>query len=199
MVAPEYDARAYAPEGEQPTAEIYISGTEAAYRNLLDMLMSPSTGKGLQQQFCKLEAVRFLTASERLLHLDGHDPDVPIEIVLHGQESDGALLDAFDAYAMHCGAMVSREKMLAVPGLIFMPGRVPRVALEQFAQFSALRAVRRLPTLRLNRPVIRQRIIGETPRLPDEDALDKSLVVAVFDGGLGAKDFSSRWARSTPP
>ncbi len=195
-VVPEHDARAHAPEGERPTAEIYISGTGAAYRNLLDMLMSPSTGKGLQQQFCKLEAVRFLTASERLLHLDGHDTDIPIEIVLHGEESDRVLLDALDAYAGHCGAIVSRDKLLAVPGLIFMPGRVPRLALEQFAKFSALRAVRRLPTLRLNRPVIRQRMISEVPRFPEEDALDKSLVVAVFDGGLGVKDLS-RWSTET--
>lgn len=192
MVTPEADARITAPSGEQPTAEVYLAGTVAAYRALLDLLMSEKTGKGVQREFCALEAFRMLAPSERLIHLEGQDSNVAIEIVMHGEGSDHELLDALELYAAECGSNIARGKLLAVPGLLFMPAVVPRASLERFAAFTALRAVRRLPTLRLNRPVTRQRLTVQAPKLPNEDALDKKLRVVVFDGGLGAKDFE-RW------
>ncbi|MEJ0003114.1 MAG: hypothetical protein WDN30_05240 [Pararobbsia sp.] len=100
------------------------------------------------------------------------------------------MLDVFEAYANACGVQLGRTKLLGVPGLIFMPGTASRSNLARFASFTALRAVRRLPALRLNRPVIRQRLTVQAPALPDADALDGSLRVVVFDGGLGARDFS---------
>lgn len=197
-VTPENDARTRAPEGPQPAAELYIAGTSQAFRELGNMLMSDATSKAQQEEFCRLEAVRFLGAADRLIRLDGEDVQVPIEVVLHGNSGDDLLLDTFEAYARACGVSLGRKKLLGVPGLVFMPGVAPRADLSRFASFTALRAVRRLPTLRLNRPVIRQRLTVQAPALPDADALDHSLKVVVFDGGLGARDFS-RWCREEVP
>lgn len=198
MVTPELDPRQNAPAGDQPTAELYITGTAAAFSTLQKMLMSSKTGKGVQREFCKLEAIRFLTPRERLLRLEGDDSDIPIEIVLHGQGADADLLDGFERFSAQCGAKVFKAKQLAVPGLVFMPGVVPRSKLDEFASYTALRAVRRLPKLRLNRPTVRQKLTVMAPKLPDADALDPSLRLAVFDGGLGAKDFA-RWASEEVP
>lgn len=190
IVTPEKDARVSAPSGPQPTAELYVSGTSEAFRRLGTLLMSDSTAKIHQEEFCRLEAVRFLDPADRLVRLEGQDARIPVEVVLHGDSSDVVLLDVFEAYANACGVQLGRTKLLGVPGLIFMPGTASRSNLARFASFTALRAVRRLPALRLNRPVIRQRLTVQAPALPDADALDGSLRVVVFDGGLGARDFS---------
>lgn len=197
-VTPENDVRKNAPLGAQPTAELYISGNAAAYRKLLNMLMSERTGKGVQSDFCKLEALRLLIPAERLIQLNGEDSQVAIEIIVHGEGTDSTLFEALEQHAKDCGSQVALAKLFAVPGLVFMPAKVPRANLERFAEFTALRAVRRLPVLRLNRPVIRQRLTVQAPSLPTEDALDKKLRVVVFDGGLGAKDFA-RWCTEQVP
>lgn len=197
-VVPEKDLRKHAPTGEQPTVEIYTTGTPSAFQAFLDMLMSNAAEKGVQQDYCKLESIRFLDQSERLLRIAGDDVRVPIELILHADGTDSALLDSLESYAQRCRSVIYRAKQLAVPGLVFMPGVVPREMLEDFAQFTALRAVRRLPTLRLNRPTVRQRLTVQAPDLPDTDALDQSLHVAVFDGGLGAKDLA-RWCTEYVP
>jgi hypothetical protein len=198
MVTPANDARVSAPDGPQPAAELYITGTSEAFRQLGSMLMSDSTTKTHQDEFCRLEAVRFLDPADRLVRLEGQESQVPIEVVLHGDSGDTALLDSFEAYASACGVQLGRQKLLGVPGLVFMPGMAPRADLARFASFTALRAVRRLPTLRLNRPVIRQRLTVQAPALPDADAVDGTLKVVVFDGGLGARDFS-RWCEEVVP
>jgi len=198
MVTPTSDARVNAPVGPQPAAELYVCGTSEAFRQLGDMLMSDSTAKKHQDEFCRLEGVRFLDSNDRLIRLEGQDGQIPIEVVLHGDSGDTVLLDAFEAYANACGVQLGRKKLLGVPGLVFMPGTALRDGLAQFASFTALRAVRRLPALRLNRPVIRQRMTVQAPVLPDADALDSSLKVVVFDGGLGARDFS-RWSKEIVP
>lgn len=197
-VAPDKDLRKHAPIGEQPTVELYASGTIDAFQAFLDMLMSDATAKGIQRDYQKLEAIRFLNQDERLLHITGDDVRVPIELILHANGSDTALLDSLESYANECQSVIYRAKQLAVPGLVFMPGLVPREMLKNFAQFTALRAVRRLPKLRLNRPVMRQRLTIQAPEVPDADAMDQSLHVAVFDGGLGAKDFA-RWCTEHVP
>lgn len=198
-VTPAKDARKTAADtDEQPTAEIYVTGNAAAFRTLLDLLMSTQTGKGVQQEFCKLEAVRALEPEERILRLEGADINIPIEIVLHGEGSDDELLGSLLRYSSDCNAKVFLAKRLSVPGLVFMPGIVPRENLSEFAKFTALRAVRRLPVIRLNRPVIRQKLTVQAPALPKEEALDPGLRVVALDGGLGAKDFA-RWASEQVP
>ncbi len=198
MVTPAKDARVRAPDGPQPAAELYVTGTSETFRQLGSMLMSDSTAKTFQDEFCRLEAVRFLDPTDRLIRLEGEDLQVPIEVILHGDSGDTLLLDSFKAYATSCGMQLNREKLFGVPGLVFMPGIAPRADLAKLALFTALRAVRRLPTLRLNRPVIRQRLTIQAPALPDADAVDDSLKVVVFDGGLGARDFS-RWCKEFVP
>lgn len=197
-VVPTNDHRKSAPKGEQPTVEVYLTGTVDDFLSLESLLLSGLTGKGVQREFCKLEAFRSLTAQERLLRLEGQEDSVDIEVVLHADGSDQVLLDTFERYAKSCGAHVHLAKHLAVPGLVFMPGDVPRAQLERFAQFTALRAIRRLPVLRLNRPVVRQKLTIRAPEIPTADALDPTLRVAVFDGGIGIKDFA-RWSTEIVP
>lgn len=197
-VVPARDHRAMAPPGPQFTAELYLSGTSASFRELAQMLSSENTGKGVQNEFCKLEAVRPLLASERLLHLEGDDSKVQLEVVLHGDATDEVMLQQFVRHAERLGASIGLNKLLGVQGLVFMPAIAQRERLKEFAEFTALRAVRRLPHLRLHRPTVRSQQGGPAPTLSNEDCLNPSIKVVVFDGGLGVKDLE-RWATEHVP
>jgi hypothetical protein len=197
MVRPAHDHRKTSSSDPQPTAELYVAGTSDGFMELARLLLQDSR-LVVQEDFRKIEGVRPLASTERLIHLAGSDEQLDLEVVLHGDVSDSDLLDAFELHAQKCGATLGRGKMLGVPGLVFMPASAPRAKLADLAAFGALRAVRRLPQLRLHRPPMRTTQDGAAPALPEEDSLDKSIKVVVFDGGLGSTDLG-RWSKEHVP
>jgi hypothetical protein len=197
-ITPEKETKARSQPTARLAAQLYIAGTPSSFQQLLAMLLSPDTKKGVQEEFCRIESVKAQTSDDRLLEVGGEDDEVPIELVMHGNSDDAELLHAVQKYAAKFGAEISVQKHFAVPGLVFLPGRAPRKALRQVAEFSPLRALRRMPALRLNRPVPRQRLNKPAPALPKRGALNDAIRVAVFDGGMGVADFSP-WATEHVP
>jgi len=198
-VKPKKDARKKPPDGDQFTADLYVCGDRRAFDNLLGLLWAAKITKEQDKDLRKIEGIRFLSPQERLLKMDGQEELVPIEILVHAEETaDEALLDALEKHANACGTKLARDKLLAAPGLIFMPGIAQRSKLEEFAAFTALRAIRRLPALRMHRPPLKQHLTTEQPTLPTEGAQNPDLKVAVFDGGLGVSDFS-KWTNEVIP
>lgn len=199
LVKPKKDARKKPPEGDQFTAELYVCGDREAFNNLLGLLWEAKITKEQDKDLRKIESIRFLSPQERLLRIEGQEELVPIELLVHAENvNNEVLLDALDQHAAACGTTLSRNKLLAAPGMIFMPGMAPRAKLEDFAAFTALRAVRRLPSLRMHRPHLKQHLTTEKPALPIKSAINPDLKVAVFDGGLGISDFS-KWASEVTP
>lgn len=199
QIYPRKEKRKNIPAGEQFTAELYVAGSHIAFDRLLEILLSEKSHKYEKKDFCKIESIRFLSSSERLIKTEGQDTQVPIEILLHSKDMvREELLDALDHHAESCGTTVARSKLYESSGLIFMPGIAPRERLEDFAAFTALRAVRRLPELRLHRPPPKELLTTKQPSLPKEDAINQDLKVAVFDGGLEITDFS-RWTKEVIP
>lgn len=196
-IVPDQDLPGQEQNEPQAAAEIYMAGSSATLRLLRRFLLAPETGPKLRQDFRTIERIRLLQPAERMLHLEGDDAQVALELVVHGDGADDELLDALEGYAQDCGVQLGRSKLLSVPPLVFMPALAPRTQLESFAKFTALRAVRRLPELRMNRPM-RTAVAGAPPALPDEDCLDPSLRVVAFDGGLGVQDFG-RWCKEEVP
>lgn len=197
-IVPEQDLPGREQHEPQAAAEIYMAGSSDTFRLLRRFLLADDTGPKLRQDFRTIERVRLLQPSERMLRLDGDDEQLALELVVHRDGTDQELLDALEAYACDCGVTLGRSKLFSVPGLVFMPATAPRAQLESFAKFTALRAVRRLPELRLNRPEVRAMAAGTAPSLPKEDCLEPLLRVVVFDGGLGVQDFA-RWCNEEVP
>ncbi len=197
-IVPERDLPGREKNIPQAAAEVYLAAQSDTLRMLKRLLMDDQANKELQRDFRTIERIRLLQPAERLLHLEGDDAWVDLEIVLHGDGNDDVLLDSLESYAADCGVQVGRSKLLSVRGLVFMPAVAPRAQLDSFAQFTALRAVRRLPELRMNRPTIRTQAEGQAPALPQQDCLDPSLRVVVFDGGLGVQDLG-RWCKEEVP
>lgn len=199
LIHPRKEKRKSIPAGEQFTAELYVAGNHTAFNRLLEILLSEKSHKYEKHDLCKIEAIRFLAPHERLIKTEGQDTRVPIEILVHSKNmAREELLDALDQHAEACGTTVARSKLYEASGLIFMPGVAPREKLEDFAAFTALRAVRRLPELRMHRPPLKELLTTTQPTLPKEAAVNQDLKVAVFDGGLEITDFS-KWAKEVVP
>lgn len=195
---PEHDARARIKAGPQLAAQLYVSGTEHGYKKFLSLLLSEETRGGLQLEFRRIEGIRLQVPLDRVLRIPTDISRLPVELVVHGEGDDEVLMSALSAYASECDAHIQTEKRFSVPGLVFIPGTANGTRINELAQFSALRAVRRLPVLRLNRPVMRKRASVDGPELPTDTAISEETRVVVFDGGLGIDDLS-RWATETVP
>lgn len=197
-VVPGNDVRRTIRAGAQLAADLYLAGTEQAFADLLALLLHKKTKKGLQQELQRIERIRLQGPEDRILRITEQQGRLPIEIVLHGDGADEDLLGDLGHYARQCDAMLSLDKRFAVPGLVFIPGVVEADRLDNLAQFSAIRAVRRLPTLRMHRPETRQLAALPVPALPELPPVDEDTRVIVFDGGLGIDDFD-RWASEKVP
>jgi hypothetical protein len=193
MVVPDSDVRLDVNRAEPKlAAHLYLAGKAQAWERLLDLLMSPKTKKGLQDELRRIERIRLQEASDRLTPMPVSD-EVAIELLLHSGAEDAELLKALEEYARANATRLQFDKRLAVPGLLFIPGVALANRLNQLALFAHIRAIRPLPSLRLNRPITRTRLPVPVPALPTEAAFNESTKVVVFDGGLGTADLA-RWA-----
>lgn len=189
QVDPRKDARARVKPGSKLAADLYIAGSEHAFARMLDLLMADDTAEVLKKEFRSIERVRLQDAGDRIVQLDAQSERVAVELVIHGESSDQILLDALQAYAAECNTTLNLERKFCVPGLIFVAGEAASDQIEKLALFAPIRAIRRLPSLRMHRPIVRRSPVVGAPPLPDESAIDDELSVVVFDGGIGVRDF----------
>ena len=197
-VDPENDVRVRARPGPKLAADLYLSGTQRSFENLLDLLTAADTAKGHKLELRRIERIRLQEPGDRIMRIGQASGDVAVELVVHGDGEDQGLLDALQKYAKTCGADLQLSKRFAVTGLVFIPGVASAEKLQKLALFSSIRAVRRLPALRLHRPPLRERWAGPAPELPALSAMNEQAKVLVFDGGLGVRDFA-RWTKEHVP
>ncbi|RAK60092.1 peptidase S8 and S53, subtilisin, kexin, sedolisin [Phenylobacterium hankyongense] len=125
---------------------------------------------------------------------------LPLEIVLHVDEDDeGAILDAFNVFAASLGVEVLDGYTRQVGGLAFLAARGVRSSLEPLLDFTFLRALRGMPTLKPFEPALRSARASFRVQLPDADALAPDLAVAIFDGGLPSNHGLDRWVTLHEP
>ena len=172
------------------TVELFVSGKRSD-------LLAWSVGlpywneadSGASQLF-EVEQFQAAIGPEKVLPIRSDAEELPLEIILHtgGQLGADDILDAFFGYARRIGVKPDMRRRFDVGGLSFFPLRSPRALVQRLSQFSFLRAVRELPTLRPLTPLTRtfrspKTIVCED--LPTQP-VDPQLRVAVFDGGLPA-------------
>lgn len=181
------------------SSELYVAGQRESFRRWSrDMESSPTT---VSNQIQRVEVVRAPTPEERLRNLaeEAVGERVVLEVVLHASEGgrDNFILSGFSEYAGLVGAEAHFDRRFHAGGLCFLPVEVALEAVEELAQFAFLRVARPMPRLR-GLPAIERssRLPNLRPApLPDGEAVDPDLRIAVFDGGLDQATFG-RWANS---
>jgi len=197
VVQPEKWTRKSEPD-PVPSMRLFVAGKRSdihAWASAMDK-SSPL----IDSRIRKIEQIQAPVPTERLRHgTTTANPDL-LEVVLHASanESDGFIVRGFEAYAAQLGYQAVLDRRRYVGGLCFIPVWDQGDDLIALARYSFLRVARPMPSLRSPIEIPRSMMIsGASPSpLPDADPIDKSLHVAVLDGGLTSGSQLSRWANN---
>ena len=178
------------------TAEIFVAGKRKAFEDLPELVKRWSEASRGAMDLRKVENIRDYPVDERIRTPEPRPKATAWEVILHATndpESD-YILEGFRSYLKELDIDVDLERRLHAQGLCFLPVRAPQSQVSDIAKFSFIRAVREMPRMR---PVIR--VSKSTPsfkvELPNQDAVDPTIRVGVFDGGMPTSPDLSRWAQ----
>lgn len=196
-IAPEKWATSRHPE-QEVTSCIYAAGTRTSFERLDNQLQSQVLRKAVLNEVRKLELVSLLTAEEKIKSLlPLPDGSLRLEVALHAGEDDSYIMQSFANLVEHLSGTIESNKIRRVGGITFLPVVIANGKQKELAQFSYLRVLRSVPKLRYNKPNIIRTQLSHQISIPTEDALDPTIKVAIFDGGLGANHLITRWATET--
>ncbi|MCB1839081.1 MAG: S8 family peptidase [Alphaproteobacteria bacterium] len=196
-IKPEKRSRDRAPE-EAITTELYVLGSRDALRRWSQRL---PTWQEDERGGRDLLALEDITAPTPETKIKGHLPSAArglFEVVLHTDALRGevTVLPEFRKYLKHLGVEAALDKRFYAGGLCFLEVEAPTEFTDEIATFSIVRAIREMPRLRMLRPTIRATDIPtQSIILPDQEALDENIRVAIFDGGIPAGHPLTTWVR----
>ena len=124
------------------------------------------------------------------------------EVVLHADSKLGerSVLPQFQEYLSNIGTDHKLSRRFYAGGLCFVELDIAAELAEKVATFTAVRALRQMPRLRITRPPLRT---SRTPMrgiaLKAEEPLDTSIRAAIFDGGVPGSHPLGHWVKTIEP
>lgn len=180
------------------TTELFVKGKRASFKRWASIFETLDESDSGAAQIKGIEEISFQSAEEKLkLDTDTEGKNV-YEVVLHLDEESGEnrLLNQFKNYLKKRDLTPDFAHRFYAGGLCFLEMQAPPEQTDYIAQFSLVRVVRTMPSLRLLRPAIRTGGIDKSMKvkIPNINPLDPSIKVAIFDGGIPDNHPISRWA-----
>lgn len=174
------------PAEEALTTEIFVMGPRSSLRSWSSGFPQWNDTSGATHGVISIEEIGAPDAGDKI---KGDIPDgrVTFEVVLHTDELLGEqrILKSFRAYLSSLGIDAPMDKRFYAGGLCFVELTAPAEKAEDIATFTAVRALREMPTLRVLRPTVRAAATASPQiRFPAEAAIDPTIKVAIFDGGV---------------
>ncbi len=185
MVAPRCRLRKRRPDEPMFTAELLVAGDVAAFE-ILDQLLMDSDAAGVQRDLSRIEDIAMMSAPDRIRSIRPlKDGTALLEAVLHASKDDRDIVEAFAKWAGLCNGEADLSRALSVEGLTFLPVRVAAEGVWTLGQFSHVRVLRSVATLRSHEGSLRA--VEAAAVLPCDSVapVTDAFRVAVFDGGLG--------------
>jgi len=178
------------------TAMLFVAGTDQAFDRLAALLRDPSTPKTHKQALCRLELIEPFKAEDKNLIHNTELTTARLEVVLHATKDDSDIVKAFADYVASLQGYADTSRALVVGGLTFVPVTLAVSSIDTLGLFQFVRAVRLMPSLRIGGHELRT--VGDVPKslLPSLPALDQTLRVGIFDGGIGHADLAP-WVGET--
>ena len=121
-----------------------------------------------------------------------------MEVVLHADESDSGfrVLEEFRRFLQVRKLSEGFERYFFAQGLCFIELDALAERSEEIATFSTVRALRKMPELRILRPTIRSAgIPTKRPDLPSGPPISNDVSVAIFDGGIPENHPITKWVK----
>lgn len=185
------------PPEETVTTELFVMGTRENFRRWSRSVPGLNEGSRVSNDLMTVEEVAAPAVRDKIKGTLPESGDAVLEVVLHVDAlgGDHFMLPAFRRYIAGLGIDQELERKFYAGGLCFVELDAPVQLVEQIATFAPVRALREMPKLRILRPAVRTSgIVSEPIDLPTEAALDPSLKVAIFDGGIPDHHPITAWA-----
>ena len=184
---PEKWTRQGEPE-ELPTTELYVAARREDFQRFAKSIPGLTDADRSSRDLFKVETFRAPTTKDRVQRLRKRSAEPMLEVVLHtsGIPKPVRILESFEAFAESLGLDPMMDRRFDVSGLCFLPIRAARELIDDLSQFSFLRTIREMPSLRPLGPIIRASAKTKPfpVTLPEATPVDKQLRAAVFDGGI---------------
>lgn len=170
----------------EPAPELFVAGPRPSLAKLATALSADAASASSADDVRKIERLRPLEG-ERVRSLAGDEVFLPLEVALHAASdgSDDYIIEGFQRWATDLGCEINLDLRLPAGGLCFLPLRAPRASIDQLAEFTFVRVIRRMPKLRMNDVLLRAapRAKAFPVQLPGAGPLNADVKVAIFDGG----------------
>jgi hypothetical protein len=169
------------------TTELFVAGPRAAFETWGRTLPGWREDTEAAESLIAVESVTAPDAREKLKGEPAKGEFAVFEVVLHADPawSVGHTLERFGAWLTEIGVQARFDRRFFVGGLGFVAVEAPVAQAEAIATYAMVRAVRKMPALRMLRPTIRATTLPTQPlELPDRGPVDATTTAAIFDGGI---------------
>jgi len=180
---------------ETSTTELFVEGKRASFKKLAKEMPRWTEKTPGAKQIVEIEELNIPEPASKIKGVDMSEDNIIFEVVLHLNEelSEGKYLNMFKQYLEKKQIRPSFQRRFYAGGLCFLELEAPTRDAEYIAQFSFVRVLRAMPSLRLIRPAIRSMAANTAVDLPDSEPLDPSIKAAIFDGGIPEDHPLTRW------
>jgi hypothetical protein len=183
---------------EAITDEIFVSGTRKSFVKWKNELGQWTIDHVGAIHLGHLENIAAFMGQDKLRSIPEEDKEIVFEFVLHDL-GDRKVKSNFITYARNLGAEVRLDKCRNAQGLLFIPVKAPSSMAEELANFSFVRVARAMPQLRPFQPTLIRARQTSRVELPKTAAVDPTISVAVFDGGLPDDSVVEPWVKVIEP
>lgn len=182
---------------ELDTTQLYIAGDKQAFQDLIPLVLSLSEGDPLANQLREVESIGAISSSEKIK--SGEDaPYVGVyEVCLHmlpeGFEIN--IRNEFISYAASLNYSVNEKFTFVAGGLIFLAVEGDQENINLLANFSLVRAIRPMPSIRSIGSAARNVAVPLGITFSNSEPLSSEPKVAILDGGLPNEHALGRYVR----
>ena len=180
------------------STEIFVRGTRQQFVAWsLKFPQLEETSKAALQ-IREIEEITFPLPDRKLKNIPQRGKNIVFEIVLHIDEenAEARYLGLFKKYLLSLNIDADFKRRFYAGGLCFVELNAPIKLAKEIARFSLVRVIRAMPRLRLLRPTFRSGVLGSGTKviLPTAGAIDPTIKVAIFDGGIPENHPITKWA-----
>lgn len=190
------------PPKESITTDLFVMGTRSTFRSWATDLPEWMPHDPAAKQLTMIEQVAAPTANSKIQGTLPGSGKVVFEVVLHGnsKQDQEHVVHQFQSYLETLGLEPNIGRLFHAQGLCFVELDAPVENVERIANFTPVRVLRQMPTLRLDPPTLRASLLPtENVRLPLEGPVDPAIRVAIFDGGVPRNHSLNAWTNLIYP
>lgn len=181
---------------ETITTQLFARSSRSALRSWSEGLEHWSEDQRGSSELVTIEEISVQLPQDKI---KGALPDrgvFSMEVVLHAEEMEAQMqiLKDFESFLKARELPFEFGRRFFAQGLCFLEIDAPAESAAVIASFSIVRALRKMPGLRILRPTVRSSGIPTTvPQLPTEAPISSQTRVAIFDGGVPVGHPITRW------